>query len=447
MTGTGNEDSSQSSSLIKTEEIIILTIIFSLWIGIIILFFKQWGKIRLLEPYHPSYEAAEDCEPGVFVSAPGTTSPLARLNSTKVMRTGGQLTTPNYGNLITKNKWKKVNTLVHVMAPNTSISVASVPSISTTTNPIGTNSTTIRNNEARISSPTFGQKIVTRKDSSAINIEMNQINPVESFVKGLENGKEKDGKDSREGKSSRIEQKKNSVEEDHSKGGKQDEKNREERRKAWKELKGKKEETHVNMLGSEEDEEKEERRERKEGRGRKDEGFITSSVSCTNLLSDPSYCFQRKRNCSSCMERVRSRTSIDTNMDVSSGKNRIECNQSKDMSEINPEKINPEKINPVEINDFKKKESDPESINQCQGMELKPLRVFHVQYKVNENGKKKDSEDKGEKKDGQDHHKNNDQGLNCSTTRNRAGEEGRGEERGEGKEGEKEDNSHPLNLV
>ena len=178
MTGTGNENSSQSSSLIKTEEIIILTIIFSLWIGIIILFFKQWGKIRLLEPYHPSYEAAEDCEPGAFVSAPGTTSPLARLNSTKVMRTGGQLTTPNYSNLITKNKWKKVNTLVHVialqiLAPNTSITVASVPSISTTTNPMVTNTIPIGNNEARISPPTtFGQKIVTRKDSSVINIEI-----------------------------------------------------------------------------------------------------------------------------------------------------------------------------------------------------------------------------------------------------------------------------------
>lgn len=408
MTGIGNENSSQPSSLIKTEEIIILTIIFSIWIGIIILFFKQWGKIRLLEPYHPSYEAAEDCEPGSFVSAPGTTSPLVRLNSTKVMRTGGQLTTPNYSNLITKNKWKKVNTLVHVMAPNTSVTVASVSDISTATIPMVTNSVTmvtnsipIGNNEARISPPTnFGQKIVTRKDSSVINIEMDQINPFESFVKGLENGKEKDKEDSSEGKSSRIEQKKSSIEEDNSKGEKQDEKNREERRKAWKELKGKKEETRVNMLGSEEDEEKEERREtekedeeRKERR--KNEGFITSSVSCTNLLPDPSYCFQRKRNCSSCMERVRSRTSIDTDMNVSSGKNRIECNLSKDMSETNPKKINP-----VEINDSKKKEFDPEGINQCQVMELKPLRVFHVQYNVNESRKKKDSEDKGEKKNG-----------------------------------------------
>ena len=42
--------------LVRGEEVGILLVVLCLWIFAVILFFHRWGKIRMLEPYHPSYQ-------------------------------------------------------------------------------------------------------------------------------------------------------------------------------------------------------------------------------------------------------------------------------------------------------------------------------------------------------------------------------------------------------
>lgn len=42
--------------IIRTEEILIVSLVMMLWAGAIALFFNRWGKIRMLEPYQPKFQ-------------------------------------------------------------------------------------------------------------------------------------------------------------------------------------------------------------------------------------------------------------------------------------------------------------------------------------------------------------------------------------------------------
>lgn len=108
--------SSSSSAMIKTEEAVILSLIFSIWFGIILLFFKQWGKIRLLEPYHPRYDPATD---HLIVTNPH--SSLVRASSIKLGRSSSRASaTQRPIRSITAHKqWKKANTMVQMINTNT----------------------------------------------------------------------------------------------------------------------------------------------------------------------------------------------------------------------------------------------------------------------------------------------------------------------------------------
>ena len=43
--------------VVRPEEALIVILVLILWIGAISLFIHRWGKIRMLEPYTPKYEA------------------------------------------------------------------------------------------------------------------------------------------------------------------------------------------------------------------------------------------------------------------------------------------------------------------------------------------------------------------------------------------------------
>lgn len=42
--------------IIRTEEVLIVSLVMMLWAGAIALFFNRWGKIRMLEPYQPKFQ-------------------------------------------------------------------------------------------------------------------------------------------------------------------------------------------------------------------------------------------------------------------------------------------------------------------------------------------------------------------------------------------------------
>ncbi|XP_063706082.1 uncharacterized protein LOC134835143 isoform X2 [Culicoides brevitarsis] len=43
--------------IVRPEEALIVIFVLILWVGAIALFFNRWGKIRMLEPYQPKFEA------------------------------------------------------------------------------------------------------------------------------------------------------------------------------------------------------------------------------------------------------------------------------------------------------------------------------------------------------------------------------------------------------
>lgn len=47
-----------SKIIVRPEEALIVILVLILWVGAIGLFFHRWGKIRMLEPYTPKFEAA-----------------------------------------------------------------------------------------------------------------------------------------------------------------------------------------------------------------------------------------------------------------------------------------------------------------------------------------------------------------------------------------------------
>lgn len=40
----------------KPEEAVIIIIVMTIWVGVILLFIRKWGKIRGTEPYTPAFE-------------------------------------------------------------------------------------------------------------------------------------------------------------------------------------------------------------------------------------------------------------------------------------------------------------------------------------------------------------------------------------------------------
>lgn len=46
-----------SKIIVRPEEALIVIMVLILWVGAIGLFFHRWGKIRMLEPYTPKFEA------------------------------------------------------------------------------------------------------------------------------------------------------------------------------------------------------------------------------------------------------------------------------------------------------------------------------------------------------------------------------------------------------
>ena len=48
-----------SGTIVRPEEAGILLVVLALWITAIVLFINRWGKIRMLEPYHPYFEPIE----------------------------------------------------------------------------------------------------------------------------------------------------------------------------------------------------------------------------------------------------------------------------------------------------------------------------------------------------------------------------------------------------
>ena len=46
-----------SKIIVRPEEALIVILVLILWVGAIGLFFHRWGKIRMLEPYTPKFEA------------------------------------------------------------------------------------------------------------------------------------------------------------------------------------------------------------------------------------------------------------------------------------------------------------------------------------------------------------------------------------------------------
>jgi len=47
---------STHANLVKPEEVVIVVFVLLIWIGVIALFVRKWGKIRGLEPYTPSFD-------------------------------------------------------------------------------------------------------------------------------------------------------------------------------------------------------------------------------------------------------------------------------------------------------------------------------------------------------------------------------------------------------
>lgn len=48
-----------SGTLVRAEELGIVLVVLSLWAAAIALFINRWGKIRLMEPYHPYIETQD----------------------------------------------------------------------------------------------------------------------------------------------------------------------------------------------------------------------------------------------------------------------------------------------------------------------------------------------------------------------------------------------------
>jgi len=70
-----------SGTLVRAEELGIVLVVLSLWAAAIALFINRWGKIRLMEPYHPYIETAEATPTAAVPPSMPNTAPRASLIS------------------------------------------------------------------------------------------------------------------------------------------------------------------------------------------------------------------------------------------------------------------------------------------------------------------------------------------------------------------------------
>ena len=73
-----------SGTLVRAEELGIVLVVLSLWAAAIALFINRWGKIRLMEPYHPYVETAEATPTAVGPPTNSNTAPRTSLISHQV---------------------------------------------------------------------------------------------------------------------------------------------------------------------------------------------------------------------------------------------------------------------------------------------------------------------------------------------------------------------------
>jgi hypothetical protein len=65
-----------SGTIVRAEELGIVLVVLSLWAAAIALFINRWGKIRLMEPYHP-YVEPEDPQSPPLPAATIATNPAS----------------------------------------------------------------------------------------------------------------------------------------------------------------------------------------------------------------------------------------------------------------------------------------------------------------------------------------------------------------------------------
>ena len=73
-----------SGTLVRAEELGIVLVVLSLWAAAIALFINRWGKIRLMEPYHPYVETAEVTPTAAAPPINSNTAPRTSLISHQV---------------------------------------------------------------------------------------------------------------------------------------------------------------------------------------------------------------------------------------------------------------------------------------------------------------------------------------------------------------------------
>ena len=73
-----------SGTLVRAEELGIVLVVLSLWAAAIALFINRWGKIRLMEPYHPYIETAEATPTAAVPPTMPNTAPRTSLISHQV---------------------------------------------------------------------------------------------------------------------------------------------------------------------------------------------------------------------------------------------------------------------------------------------------------------------------------------------------------------------------
>lgn len=70
-------DVANPMATVRVEEVVLVALVLLLWGGAIALFFKSWGKIRMLEPYQPKFNQ-QPHRPSCPLGSPTPSSTLPR---------------------------------------------------------------------------------------------------------------------------------------------------------------------------------------------------------------------------------------------------------------------------------------------------------------------------------------------------------------------------------
>jgi hypothetical protein len=69
-----------SGTIVRAEELGIVLVVLSLWAAAIALFINRWGKIRLMEPYHPYVEPEDPQSPPLPAANPASMNTNLQVN-------------------------------------------------------------------------------------------------------------------------------------------------------------------------------------------------------------------------------------------------------------------------------------------------------------------------------------------------------------------------------